>query len=64
VFDHTAPDAVASLAAALARLVVNAPLRREVGARAQEYVRRFDFAESARTVLADFSRLVAANADQ
>ena len=64
VFDHASPDAVAVLAEALARLVADASLRREIGARAQAHVRRFDFAASAHTVLADFSRLVAANADK
>ena len=64
VFDHAAPDAVTTLAGALARLVADTRLRREIGARAQAYVQRFDFAASARTVLADFSRLIATNADK
>jgi glycosyltransferase involved in cell wall biosynthesis len=64
VFDHAAPEAEAALAGALARLVAVASLRREIGARAQVHVRRFDFDASARNVLANFSRLIAANDDR
>ena len=59
VFDHTAATAETDLAAALARLLTDANLRRDFGARAQAHARQFDFAEIARTVLADLSRLVA-----
>lgn len=52
VFDHTAADAKFRLAACLARLLVDAPLRRELATRAQAHARRYDFAESARSVLA------------
>ncbi len=60
VFDHTAPDAEAQLAAALARLIADAALRRALAARAQAHARQFDFAECARTVLADLGRTAAA----
>ena len=59
VFDHTAPDAETQLANALARLVTDDTFREQIAARAQAHVRRYDFAESARTVLADLARLVA-----
>ena len=59
VFDHTAPDAEARLIEALARLITDTALRQRLAANAQVHARRFDFAECARTVLADFSRLVA-----
>ena len=52
VFDHTAPDAVIRLADALARLLADRPLRQELARRAQAHARRYDFAESARAVLA------------
>lgn len=58
IFDHAAPDAAARLAAALGRFVVDTAFRREIAGRAQAFARRFDFAESARTVLADFARIV------
>ena len=62
IFDHTAPDADARLAELLARLVADSVLRREIGARAQAHVRRFDFAESARSVLAHLTPLTTARA--
>ena len=58
VFDHRAPDADARLAEALARLLTDADLRRTLAARGQEAVRRFDFRESAQTVLAVLAALV------
>jgi glycosyltransferase involved in cell wall biosynthesis len=62
VFDHAAAGAEGELAAALARLLGDAPLRRDLAARAQAHARQFDYAESARTVLADLTRVVAAGA--
>ena len=59
VFDHTAADAESRLSTALSRLIADAALRRDLAARAQAHVRRFDFAECARTVLTDLSRVVA-----
>lgn len=56
VFDHTAPDAVPRFSAALARLVADPALRRDLGRHAQAQARRFDFAACARTVLADLAR--------
>ncbi|MGH7995951.1 MAG: glycosyltransferase family 4 protein, partial [Opitutaceae bacterium] len=53
VFDHRAADAPRRLADALARLVGNAPLRARLGARAQDEVRRFDFARVGANILAD-----------
>jgi glycosyltransferase involved in cell wall biosynthesis len=58
VFDHTAPDATARLAAALARLLSDPALRRTLAVRAQAHARRFDFADCARTVLANLGRTV------
>ena len=57
VFDHTAPDAEARLADSLARLLQDREGRRAIARRAQAYVRRFDFAECARTVLADLAKI-------
>ena len=58
VFDHTSPEAEQLLADALARLIGNNSLRRELAARAQAHARHFDFAECARTVLGDLQRTV------
>jgi glycosyltransferase involved in cell wall biosynthesis len=52
VFDHAAPDATTRLAEQLARLLSDADLRHRLATRAQLHTRRYDFAESARTVLA------------
>jgi glycosyltransferase involved in cell wall biosynthesis len=51
VFDHTAPAAVTGLATQLARLLADADLRRELGRRAQQHARRYDFSSSAHSVL-------------
>ncbi len=59
IFDHTSPEAEALLSTALARLIADADLRRRLAANAQAHVRRFDFAECARTVLTDLQRLSA-----
>jgi glycosyltransferase involved in cell wall biosynthesis len=56
VFDHRPPDAEARLADALARLLRDATVRRQLAQNAQAHVRRYDYAESARTLLAQLSR--------
>lgn len=56
-FDHTLPDADAGLAAVLARLVRDPPLRRAVGAQAQAAARRFDYEVVAHALLEDFAQL-------
>ncbi len=56
-FDHAAPGADARLAETLARLLVDSTLRATLAARGQAHARRFDYAESARTVLADLARI-------
>jgi glycosyltransferase involved in cell wall biosynthesis len=57
VFDHRAADADVLLAAALARLILEGPLRRALGARAQVHVRRFDYPEIAAAILNDLGKL-------
>ena len=56
VFDHTAADAPARLAAALARMLKSPDFRRAVALRGQAHVRQFDYSASARAIL---SRLAA-----
>lgn len=56
-FDHAGPDAEASLAAALARLIRDSTLRRALSLRAQSDVRRFDYSVVARSLLEDFNQL-------
>lgn len=58
VFDHHRPGAEDRLAAALERLLVDDDLRRNLAQRAQDHARHYDYAASARTVLADFARVV------
>jgi len=58
VFDHRMPGADARLAECLARLLADAGHRRSLAARGQEHVRRFDYRESAQTVLAVLATLV------
>jgi glycosyltransferase involved in cell wall biosynthesis len=58
VFDHAAPDAAARLAAALARLLLDANLRRAIAAQGQAHARMFDYAECSRTVLERLTQLV------
>jgi glycosyltransferase involved in cell wall biosynthesis len=58
VFDHRAPDAEVRLADALARLLGDSGLRRALATRAQAAVRRYDYRESAQTVLAVLAALV------
>ncbi|HEX2852736.1 MAG TPA: glycosyltransferase family 4 protein [Opitutaceae bacterium] len=57
VFDHRRPGAEDRLADALARLLADEGLRRKLAQRAQDHARHYDYAASARTVLADFTRL-------
>lgn len=57
VFDHTATDAAARLAAALASLLLNPERRRQLAARARPDVARYDFPAYAEELLRDFSAL-------
>jgi glycosyltransferase involved in cell wall biosynthesis len=57
VFDHTAPDRISRLAAAIGPLLRDAVQRNRLAAAAQEAVRRFDFPPYADRLLADFSTL-------
>jgi len=57
VFDQTAPDAAARLAAALGRLIADPARRLELARAAQAETRRYDFPEFAARLLADFSTL-------
>jgi hypothetical protein len=59
VFDHRGVGAEDRLAATLARLLVDAKLRRELAQRAQNHVRQYDYPESARAVLAQLAKLSA-----
>ena len=56
-FDHTASDAAARCALALASLLSDAPRRARLAAAAQAAVRRYDFPDFAQRLLADFSSL-------
>jgi len=56
-FDHLRPDAVVQLAGILARLLLDAPLRQRVAAQGQLDVRKHDYHETARLLLAEFARL-------
>jgi len=57
VFDHTAPDAAARLAAALVRLLGDAALRQRLAEAARQDVRTYDYAPYAEALLADFAQL-------
>jgi glycosyltransferase involved in cell wall biosynthesis len=57
VFNHRAADAAANLAAALARLLVDAPFREILAKRAQATARSYDYVECAAALLDDFTRL-------
>lgn len=59
VFDHTAPDAAARLAAALGRLLADAGWRARLAASARAEARRYDYATYAEGLLADFAQLTA-----
>lgn len=60
VFDHAAPDPAERLAHCLGRLVSDPATRREIAARGQEQVRRFDFGEVSRHILGDLALLTGA----
>jgi glycosyltransferase involved in cell wall biosynthesis len=57
VFDHTAPDAAAQLAAALARLLADAALRAELATNARADSAAYDYSAYAAALLADFAQL-------
>jgi len=57
IFDHTSPDAAARLAAALGKLLGDAPQRARLAAAAQATARRYDYGDYAAALLADFSTL-------
>ena len=57
VFDHASPTAASELADALARLLADPVRRIRFAQTARADVRRYDFAEFARDLLADFSTL-------
>jgi glycosyltransferase involved in cell wall biosynthesis len=59
VFDHTAPDAAAQLAAALGRLLADADLRARLATVARQDVSVYDYAAYADRLLADFALLTA-----
>lgn len=56
-FDHRSAAATGLLTDALARLLREPNLRRDLAARAQEFVRRFDFPACAEKLAADLDRL-------
>jgi glycosyltransferase involved in cell wall biosynthesis len=58
VFDHASPQAAGQLADALARLLLDAGLRRALVARAQAHARELDYAACSRTVLERLTQLV------
>ena len=57
VFDHTAPDAAARLAEALAQLLRDADQRNQLAEAARAAVRRYDYGDYAAALLADFTQL-------
>lgn len=57
VFDHTAPDAAARLAAAIMRLLADAPARARLAEAARQDTRAYDYASYAADLLADFAQL-------
>ena len=61
IFDHTTSGAEVNLASALARLLLDAPLRRRLATQAQSYARRFDTPLVAQQLLTTLSELNAAN---
>jgi glycosyltransferase involved in cell wall biosynthesis len=60
VFDHTSVEADQRLSDCLERLIVDAGFRREIAERGQEHVRRFDYAQVSREILADLALLAGA----
>lgn len=59
VFDHTASDSAARLAAALGRLLTDAALRQQLAGAGCKDARAYDYSTYAETLLADFARLTA-----
>jgi glycosyltransferase involved in cell wall biosynthesis len=57
VFDHTAPDAAARLAAALKKLLVDPDLRARLAAAARRRTEQYNFPRFASALLADFETL-------
>jgi glycosyltransferase involved in cell wall biosynthesis len=57
IFDHTTTHAEENLASALARLLLDAPLRRQLATRAQHHAHRFDTSVVAQQLLATLSDL-------
>jgi glycosyltransferase involved in cell wall biosynthesis len=57
VFDHRSPEAVGQLASRLACLLSEPSLRATLAAQAQADVRRYDYSDTARDLLAQFARL-------
>jgi glycosyltransferase involved in cell wall biosynthesis len=57
VFDHTAPDAAARLAAALKKLLMDPVLRTRLAAAARRRTEPYDFPRFARALLADLETL-------
>jgi len=57
IFDHTTTHAEANLASALVRLLLDAPLRRQLATRAQHHAHRFDTSVVAQQLLATLSDL-------
>lgn len=63
IFDATADDATHVLADHLAELVLSVEKRQALATAAREAVRRYDFANYAETLLADFARLTHPTSD-
>lgn len=59
VFDHTAPDAAAQLAAALARLLADGGRRERLAGAARADTRVYDYSAYADALLTDFAQLTA-----
>jgi glycosyltransferase involved in cell wall biosynthesis len=57
VFDHTAPNAPARLAAALKKLLMDPVLRTRLAAAARRQAEQYDFSHYAKALLADFGGL-------
>lgn len=64
VFDHAGADPAQLLADCLGRLIADAVLRKDLAARGQQHVRRFDYAEVSRRILDDLALLSGAPAEK
>lgn len=60
VFDHAGPDPAQLLADCIGRLIADPPMRKDLAARGQQHVRRFDYAEVSRRILDDLALLAGA----